>query len=191
MFPVHLPSCPTPPKAPSIATPWQGAQPKVLATTSHDWSCSQSQTRPEGERPDPGKYPHWWIADKISWPSNPHPHWWREIKASGRTSLGACIVQEGHNDPVAQHFALWQVAVLRLPVVQQQSWGWWDALPMLHGLHLQAFFPPAPDPQNFQIIRQEKTLPLAWVLQLVQRHQGPKQAFSVEQLGSFSCAWPL
>ena len=73
---------------------------------------------------DPAKYPYQWIADEMSQPGNPHPHWWREIKASGRTSLGAHIVQEGHNDPVAQSFTLWQAAAFRLPVTQQEA-SWW------------------------------------------------------------------
>ena len=64
------------------------------------------------------KYPCWWIVDETFQPSNPHPHWWREIKASGRTSLGAHVVQEGHNDFVAQHYALWLLAAFWLPVAQ-------------------------------------------------------------------------
>ena len=119
-------------------------QPKVPAAVSPSQSHSQYQARPERERPDPVKYPCWWIADKMSQPSNCHPHWWREIKASGRTNLGACVVHKGHNDPAAQHYALWQVAAFRLPVVQQEEW--WDVPPMLHGLHLQDFLPPASDP---------------------------------------------
>ena len=101
----------------------------------------------------------------MSQPSNPHPHWWSEIKASGGTNLGAHIVHMEHNDPVAQHYTLWQVTALRLPMLQQESSGWWDSLPMLHGFCPYDFLPPASDPQNFQVIRQEKTLALARVLQ--------------------------
>ena len=112
------------------------------------------------------KYPCQWIADKMSQPSNTCPQWWREIKASGRTNLGACIVHTGHNDPDAQHYTLWQVAAIRLQVLQQKASRWWDAPPTLHGLCPWDFLTPASDPQNFQIIRQEKTLALARVLQV-------------------------
>ena len=111
-------------------------------------------------------YPHWWIADEMSQPSNPHPYCWREIKGSGRTNLGACIVHAEHNDPAAQHYALWQVAAFRLPVAQQKASGWWDTLPALHGHCPQDFLPPASDPQNFPVIRQKKTLALARALQV-------------------------
>ena len=80
----------------------------------------------------------------------------------------------GHNDPAAQHYAPLQVAAFRLPVVQQEASGWWDAMPMLHGLCPQDFHPPASDPQNFQVIRQDKTLALAQALQACVEASGSK-----------------
>ena len=148
-LPVYLLSCP-PTKSPQHSCALTGgAWPKVLAVMPHGQSHSQSQMRPEEERPDPVNYPHWWIADEMSWSSNPNPHWWREIKACGGTSLGAHIVFMGHNDPAAQHFALQQVATFRLPVAKQEASWWWDAPPTLHGLHSQDFLPALSNPQNF------------------------------------------
>ena len=77
----------------------------------------------EGERPDPLNTQTSEYQTRCPQPSNPLPHWWREIKASGRASLGAHIMQEGHNDPAAQHFTLWQAAAFRLPVAQQEASG--------------------------------------------------------------------
>ena len=83
-------------------------------------------------------------------------------------------MQAGHSNPAAQHFALWQVAAFRLPVVQHEASGWWDAPPTLHGLHPQDFLPPASDPQSFQVIRQEKTLALVRALQACAEVSGAK-----------------
>ena len=128
------------------------------------------------------KYPCQWIVDDIPQPSNPHPHWWREIKTSGRTSLGAHIVQEGHNNPADQHFALWQVAAFRLPVAQHGASGWWDTPPTLCGLHPQDFLPPttASDPQDIWVMRQEKTLALAQALQACTEASGAKTGILCE-----------
>ena len=78
--------------------------------------------------------------------SNPHSHWWREIKASGKITLGACIVHMGYTDPVAKHYTLWQVAAIRLHVAQQEASRWWDGPSMLHGALSTGLFPPASDP---------------------------------------------
>ena len=101
----------------------------------------------------------------MSQPSNPHPHWWEEIRQSGKLNIGAHIVHEGYDDYSTQHYALWQAAAFRLPLVQQEASSWWDAPPTLQGLHPQDFLAPASDPQNFQIIWQEKTLVVARALQ--------------------------
>ena len=101
-------------------------------------------------------------------------------------------MQEGHSDPAAQHFALWQVAAFRLPVVQQEASGWWDTPPTLHGLHPQDFLPPTTaSTQDFWVMRQEKTLAFTQALQACTEASGGRKAFSVRQLGSFSSVWPL
>ena len=124
--------------------------------------------------------------------TNPHPHWWREIKASGKTSLGAHSVEERHNDPAAQHFTLWQVAAFRLSVAQQGASGWWDTPPALHGLCPEHFFPPASDAQDFQVIRQEKMLALAWALQACTEASGSKTGILCEAARELQrCMSPL
>ena len=93
------------------------------------------------------RYPHHWIAEEMSQPSNPHPYWWREIKTSRKLNLGAHIVQEGYNNFSAQHYTLRQVAAFSLPVAQQEVSGWWNTPPVLHGLCLQDFLPSASSPR--------------------------------------------
>ena len=122
--------------------------------------------------------------------SNPLPYWWREIRASGRASFGQHIVQEGYNDPAAQHFALWQVVAFKLPVAQQEASGWWDSPPTLCGLCPQDFLPPTTT-SNFWIMMQAKMLVLARLHRHVLRHLGLRQAFFARQTGNYSNVWPL
>ena len=77
-------------------------------------------------------------------------------------------MQEGNKDFAAQHYTLWKVAAFRLPVTQQKESGWWDTPPTLHGFCPQDFLSPttASDPLDLWVMRQEKTLPLAWALQV-------------------------
>ena len=134
-LPVHLPNCLPPPKAPSTAMPQQeGPSPKFqLYHSMINPTLNPEQDQEEG--------------DQISWNTHISGLWmtcpslataipicWRDIKASGRTSLGAHIAQEGHNNFAAQHYAIWQVAAFRLHVAQQEASGWWDNPPVLHGL---------------------------------------------------------
>ena len=84
------------------------------------------------------------------------------------------IVEEGHSDYQVQHFMLWQVAAFRLPAAQQEASRWWDALPWLSGLHPQDFMPisDASSPTDFRVMRQDKTLALAQVLQACAKELG-------------------
>ena len=101
----------------------------------------------------------------MSQPSNPHPHWWREIKASGRINLGPCTVYTWHNDPVSQHYALWEVAAFKAASGMVRSLQVEGCPTCLHRLCPQDFLLSASEPQNFQVIRLEKTLALAMELQ--------------------------
>ena len=102
----------------------------------------------------------------MSQPSNPHPHWWREIKVSGRTSLGVHIVKEGHNDFVAQHYALWEAAAFRLPVAQQEASEWWDTHPYSIGfVHRISYLPLLPQTPGLQGLEAGKDVALAQALQ--------------------------
>ena len=128
--------------------------------------------------------------EEMSQPSNPHPHWWKEIKASGRLNFGAHIVHEGHNDPVAQHYTLWQAATFRLPVAQQQASRWWDTLPMLHRLCPQDFLSlPLTHRISGSSDRRRHWLWLGHCRPMW-RHLEPRQASYAELSGDSSSAWP-
>ena len=149
-------------------------QPKILAAASSGQSHSWSQTRTGRERPNPVRYPCWWITNELSQSSNPHPHWWREIKASRKLSVGAHIVQKGYGEYSTQHYALWQAAAFRLPLAQQEASGWWDALLPYAGFVYRTFFPL---PQTHGISgpsTRKKTLALARALQVCAEASGAK-----------------
>ena len=171
----------------SQALTW-GAQPKVLAAASPSQSCSQSQARPERERQDPVRYPCWWIVEEMSQPSNPHPHWWREIKASGRTNLGACIVHIGHNDP-ATHI---------MPYGRWQSLGcqWCSKKPQGGGMPFPCYmgfvhrtFSPCLWPPRISGSSDRRRHWL-WPVFAGLLHPEPKKASYEELSGSCSSAWP-
>ena len=96
-----------------------------------------------------------------------HPHWWKELKASGRVSIGIQLIREGLSNSKAFQQAHWQVTVFRLPLAQHEVLGWLDALPAFRRLHLTDFLfhTDASGPRDFWAVRQEKTLALAQVLQ--------------------------
>ena len=97
----------TPPKTPSTALPWQEEHgPNIPAAASSSQSHLKSQTRTRRERPDPVRHPNPWIINELSQSSNSHPYCWREIKASGKLNMGACIVQEGYDKYSIKHYAL-------------------------------------------------------------------------------------
>ena len=74
-------------------------------------------------------------------------------------------MHEEYDEYSAQHYALWQAAAFRLPLVQQEASCWWDTPPILQGLHPQDFLSHGSDPEYFQIIQQGKTLAVVRVLQ--------------------------
>ena len=179
MLPVQLPGCPHPPKALSAALPWQ-EEPCLKF---------QQQLPPVNPACGPGQGQEkrgWtlWGITTIGWQKrclNP-----ASLIPTGavrlRGNLGAHIVHEGHNDVVVQHYALWQAAAFRLPVVQQGASGWWDDPTTLYRPCPQDFLPPASDPWNFQIIWQEKTLALARVLQACAEASRAKQGMLSEAI---------
>ena len=98
-----------------------GVWPKVPAKPSAGQSQSQAQTKPTGGL-DPVNQPHRWIQAEMG--KTRHPHWWREIKASGRTTMGSHIIKEGLADAEALHYATCQVETFKLPAAQQEALGW-------------------------------------------------------------------
>ena len=95
------------------------------------------------------------------------PHWWKEIRASGRISMGKCIMRKCYTNAKALHYAQWQVVAFRLPLAQHESLGWWDAPSWLSGLCPWDFMPhiDTSGTKDFQATRQEKPLALAYALQ--------------------------
>ena len=162
---------PTPSKSPqSHPAHMGGAWPYVPAKPPAGWPQLRSQSGPK-EGPDPVNHPHRWIHVEMG--SSLHPHWWKEIKASGRVSMGSHIVKEGYSDYKAQHYVQWQVATFRLPAIQEAS-GWWDVLPWLCRLFPQDFMPitDTSSPKDFWIVMQEKALALAQRLQTCAKESG-------------------
>ena len=93
-------------------------------------------------------------------------------------------MQEGHNDSAASTFyPMDRQQPSRLPVAQQEASGWWDApYPHSIGFHPRTFSLPLlpADPQDFWVTRQEKDAGFGpGITGSCQRHQGPRQAFSV------------
>ena len=82
-------------------------------------------------------------------------------------------MQEEYTDLDAQHFALWQAAAFRLPVAQQKVSGWWDVPSTLPGLKDSMSPTATSDLQDFLVLRWEKTLALAQVLQVCSAVHGP------------------
>ena len=129
-----------PPRALSTAlTHWKEHGPKHPQQLPPANPNLWSRARPERVRLDPVRSHHHWIIEDMGQPSNPHPHWWREIKASGKVSVGAHAMHREYNDFLAQNYALWQVAAFKLPLAQQEASGWQDALPTLQRLWPQDF----------------------------------------------------
>ena len=87
-----------------------GAGPKVLAKPSTDWTQSRAQSKPK-EGLDPVNHPHRWIHVEME--KTIHPHWWKELRASGRVSMGSHMIREGFSNSKAYY----------MPVGRQQHWG--------------------------------------------------------------------
>ena len=92
--------------------------------------------------------------------------------------MGENIVRECHTDAKAQDYAQWQVVAFILPLTQQEASGWWDAPPWPTGLCPQDFIliTNASGTKDFQTLRQEKTLALAWALQACAERWGAPTA---------------
>ena len=117
--------------------------------------------------PDPNQgHPCRWIHGEME--KTIHPHWWKEIKASGRVSMGSHIVREGLSNSEALQWAQWQVATFRLLLAQHKTSGWWEIPPWLRGLCPADFMlcTNASGLMDFWAMRQKKTLALASVLQV-------------------------
>ena len=74
--------------------------------------------------------------------------------------MGSQMVREGLSDFKALHYAQWQLAAFRMPAAKQEALGSWDTPPWLSALHTDVS-----GPKDFQAVRQEKTLALAWAWQ--------------------------
>ena len=91
-------------------------------------------------------------------------HSWKELKDSSRVTMYSCIISEGLNNPKALHWACWKAAAFQLPLAQQVAAGWWALLPAIPELQLRDFMPSTASSSNFQVMRQQRTMALAWVL---------------------------
>ena len=98
-----------------------GAWPKVPAKPST--AQLRSQSRPKGG-PDPVNHLCQWVLGEMN-RIRGHPHWWKEIRASGRISMGEHIVRECYIDAKALHYAQWQAVEFKLPLAQHKASGWW------------------------------------------------------------------
>ena len=96
-----------------------------------------------------------------------HLLWWRELKASGRVSIGIHLIREGLSKSKSLQWAHWQAVAFRLPLVQHEASGWWDAPPVSSRLCPTDFLfhTDASSPRDFWVVRKEKSLALAWALQ--------------------------
>ena len=80
--------------------------------------------------------------------------------------MGTHLVKEGYHDLKAQHYAQCQSATFRLPAAWQVASGWWDAPHLLSRICPKDFMPitDASGSKDFWVMRQEKTVALAWAL---------------------------
>ena len=83
---------------------------------------------------------------------------------SGESTMFSPILHESLSEPEAFHLACWQAVVFQLSWAQQEIAGWWVPPPAITGLHLEDYMP-SPTSADFWIMRQQKTMTLAWVLQ--------------------------
>ena len=114
---------------------------------------STAQSQPRLEEPDPVSYPHRWIHAKLM--TIDHLPWWKELKASSRMAMGYHIISEGLIDHEALHWACWpQDCGMPHPDFADS----WHIGFLTHT--------DVSSPRDFWAVRQEKTLALAWVLQV-------------------------
>ena len=72
-------------------------------------------------------------------------------------------------------------ATFRLAATQQEASEWWDVPPWIGGLPSKHFMPDTdtPSPKDFWVVRQEKTLPMAQVLQACTEELGAPTGYFV------------
>ena len=148
-----------------------GARPKVSTQPSTGWCQALPWPRLKEEL-DPINHPNSWIHVKME--NTIHPHWWKELKASGRVSMDSHMVREGLSNSEGLQEACWQVAVCGLPLAQLEALGWWDAPSWFSRLCPSDFMfhTNSSIPRDFWAVRQEKTIALAWVLQVCTKELG-------------------
>ena len=100
-----------------------------------------------------------------------HTHWWKELKASDRVTMYSSSISKDLNDPKALHWACWQAVGFWLPLVQQGAAGWWAPLPTIPMLQLRDIIPSTTS-SDFQVMRQQRTMVLAQVLQTCANESG-------------------
>ena len=144
-----------------MKAPDRGARPKVQSSTI--WSPS----RPE--RPDPVSHPCMWIEAEML--KIPHIHCWKTLLPSGERTMFSHVLCESLSEPEALCLACWQAVVFWLPWAQQETAGWWAPPLTIPGLHLEDYMP-SPTSFNFWIMRQQKTMALARVLQACAEKSG-------------------
>ena len=165
--PVDFP-WPPPVRAPALSHLCRRGWPRVPAKPS----AGQSQSWTWSRGVNPVNHPHRWIHAEME--MTVHHHQWKEIKASGRVSMGSHIVWESLCDTKELHYAQWQVAAFRLALAQNEALGWWDAPSWLSRLCSQDFMPhtKTSGTKDFWSMRQEKTLALACALHTCAERSG-------------------
>ena len=82
----------------------------------------------------------------------------------GQMTMFSHILHESLSESKGLCLAHWQAATFQLPQPQQEAARLWASPLAIPGLHLKDYMP-SPDSSNFWIMRQQKTLALAMVLQ--------------------------
>ena len=160
------------------STPTGGARPKV-------WSyATQFPLRPEG--PDPVSHPcRWNHAEMLK---IPHIPWWKTLMPSGKRTMFSYVLCKSLNKLEALHLAHWQAVAFWLPQAQQEAARWWTPPLAIPGLHLKDYMP-SPTSYNFWIMRQQKTMVLARVLQACAEESGFPKESSVMRHGKYNGVW--
>ena len=123
--------------------------------------------------PDPVDHPDQWIKTEMGRLGR-HPHWWKGIWAIKNYPLGRSTIGNYLSKPKTLYFSQWQAAVFRLPLTQQEASCWWDSPTSFSRLCTHDLLPhtAASRMRDFQTMRQEKTLALAWALQCCAERSG-------------------
>ena len=100
-----------------------------------------------------------------------HISWWKYLKASGRMTMSSHTLSKGLTKHEALHWAHWQAVAFQLPLAQQEAAGWWAPLPTIPDFNLEISCLP-PTSSDFWVMRQQKTMALAMVLQACTEESG-------------------